>query len=85
MHVIVVVVILKVLLKKEQEYRVKLELQVAELEEQVERQTSDLSSAREEHEKLKADLSQERQNKQVLVHMCHCVWLCVLYMYCCLL
>ena len=52
-------------LQKEQENRVKLELQVAELEEQVDQRTSDLSAAIEEKERLKSSLDQEREGKQV--------------------
>ena len=57
-------------MQKEQENRVKLELQVAELEEQVDRQTSDLSTAREDQERLKTDLFQEKESKQVHVYVC---------------
>lgn len=57
----------QVCLQKEQENRVKLELQVAELEEQVDQRTTDLLSARKEKEKLKTSLIQERENKQVHV------------------
>ena len=58
---------LQVRLQKEQENRVKLELQVAELEEQVDQQSTDLSSARDEQEKLKIDLATERERKEVHV------------------
>ena len=57
--------IVQVRLQKEQENRVKLELQVAELEEQVDQRTSDLSAAVEEKERLRTTLDQERENKQV--------------------
>ena len=57
---------LQVRLQKEQENRVKLELQVAELEEQVDQRSTDLSSARDEREKLKSDLATERETKEVL-------------------
>ena len=57
--------IVQVRLQKEQENRVKLELQVAELEEQVDQRTSDLSAAMEEKERLRTTLDQERENKQV--------------------
>ena len=56
---------IQVRLQKEQENRVKLELQVAELEEQVDQRTSDLSAAMEEKERLKNSLDQEREGKQV--------------------
>ena len=56
---------LQVRLQKEQENRVKLELQVAELEEQVDQRASDLSAAMEEKERLKNSLDQERECKQV--------------------
>ena len=58
----------QVRLQKEQENRVKLELQVAELEEQVDQRTSDLSAAMEEKERLKSDLDHERGGKQVRGH-----------------
>ena len=56
---------LKVRLQKEQENRVKLELQLTELEDQVERHSVDLSSAMETQEQLKSDLTLERESKQV--------------------
>ena len=56
---------LKVRLQKEQENRVKLELQLTELEDQVERHSVDLSSAMETQEQLKTDLTLERESKQV--------------------
>ena len=43
----------------------KLELQVAELEEQVDQRTYDLAAAVEEKEKLKTNLDQERESRQV--------------------
>ena len=58
-------IIVQVRLQKEQENRVKLELQVAELEEQVDQRASDLSAAVEEKERLKTNLDQERESKQV--------------------
>ena len=44
---------------------------MAELEEQVDQRTSDLSSAMEEKERLKNDLDQERESKQVGVGGVH--------------
>ena len=55
----------QVRLQKEQENRVKLELQVAELEEQIDKQATELLSAQEEQEQLKIDLAHERESKQV--------------------
>jgi outer membrane murein-binding lipoprotein Lpp len=55
----------QVRLQKEQENRIKLELQVAELEEQVDQRTSDLSAATDEKERLKNNLDREREGRQV--------------------
>ena len=46
---------------------------MAELEEQVDQRTSDLSAAMEEKERLKNSLDQEREGKQVSGVVCRCV------------
>ena len=52
-------------MQKEQENRVKLELQVTELEEKVDTLNQDLTVAREKEVKLQDDLEGEREAKMV--------------------
>ena len=52
-------------MQKEQDGRVKLELQATQLEEGVEEGARELEAARDTHTKLQLQLNQERENTQV--------------------
>lgn len=62
---------MQVCLQKEQENCVRLELRITELEEQVDKQTTDLSAAVAVKEQLEKTLEGERENSQV--HICTCM------------
>ena len=69
----------QVCLRKEQENRVTMELQMSSLEEQLEKVTSDLSAAQADRESLKAELTRHQTENEVitmLVYSLFYIFLC---------